>query len=155
VRTNSVCGVCRKDWGKTGPICGLCKLEGVYRAYEKKLYSFRRQGIGGALRVGNKAVMCRLSCASSITRHRQMNLNQPTPNRTGMTARAGGVAGSDILMLRPGGERLEVWEGHVKLDAMKARMAWGGLVAYIVVFPCSMLCLLACLLACLLGPVSD
>ena len=44
VRDNSVCGVCKKDWGKRGPTCGLCRLEGFVTGYQNKLYSFRRQG---------------------------------------------------------------------------------------------------------------
>lgn len=36
-----------------------------------------------------------------------------------MTARQGTAPGSDVLVLRPGGERLEVWEGTVTLDAFQ------------------------------------
>lgn len=84
VRANSVCGVCKKDWGKRGPTCGLCRLEGFVTGYQNKLYSFRRQG---------------------------------NSQRAGMTARSGADAGDEVLQLRPGGERLEVWKGHVTLAA--------------------------------------
>lgn len=44
VRANSLCGICKKDWGKSGPACGLCKLEGIINGYRGKLYAFKRQG---------------------------------------------------------------------------------------------------------------
>jgi len=44
VKRNSACGVCRKDWGKTGPVCGICELDKDMTAYENKLYTYRKQG---------------------------------------------------------------------------------------------------------------
>lgn len=49
-----------------------------------------------------------------------------------MTARSGAAGGSDVLVLRPGGERLEVWEGTVTLDSFRVRersivWVWGGI----------------------------
>lgn len=44
IRKNSACGVCKKDWGKTGPECGICQLEKFLSVYESKLYSYRKQG---------------------------------------------------------------------------------------------------------------
>jgi hypothetical protein len=44
MKRNSVCGVCKKDWGKTGPVCGICELDKHMTAYEGKLYTYRKQG---------------------------------------------------------------------------------------------------------------
>jgi hypothetical protein len=40
---NSDCGVCRKDWGKSGPLCHICELEKHLKAYEEKLHTYREQ----------------------------------------------------------------------------------------------------------------
>lgn len=86
VAANSTCGVCKKDWGKRGPTCGLCRLEGLVTGYRHKLNYYRKQG---------------------------------NAQREGMTARSGADAGTEVLQLRPGGERLEVWKGHVALESFK------------------------------------
>jgi predicted amidophosphoribosyltransferase len=44
VQQSSQCGVCRKDWGKTGPMCRHCRLETEFKIYERLLHTFRKQG---------------------------------------------------------------------------------------------------------------
>eukprot|EP00624_Nannochloropsis_granulata_P003423 evm.model.NODE_27262_length_5483_cov_33.846436.2 len=44
IKRNSSCGVCRKDWGKTGPACAICELDKDMTAYEGKLYTYRKKG---------------------------------------------------------------------------------------------------------------
>ncbi|CAM9913537.1 unnamed protein product [Ectocarpus sp. 13 AM-2016] len=42
VHSNSNCRRCRADWGKTGPICGHCKVEEHIDAWEACVVYFRR-----------------------------------------------------------------------------------------------------------------
>lgn len=94
--------------------------------YQKKLYSFRRQGNSHKEGEWVRAVPCRggsivffsyvrawLTAKTHKRRRRRRKWH------AGMTARSGAAGGSDVLVLRPGGERLEVWEGTVTLDSFR------------------------------------
>ena len=42
IAENSDCKKCRQDWGKQGPICHHCKLEGVVLAYQQCVFAYRK-----------------------------------------------------------------------------------------------------------------
>ena len=43
IAENSDCKKCRQDWGKKGPICKHCILEGIVQSYQRCAFAYRKQ----------------------------------------------------------------------------------------------------------------